>query len=244
MRRLCAAFASITLATTIALSTLNHANAGSGCPLIEILVSREGSGGGRASLVCHVGGVVGWLGVTPGVAVSSQPPQGELHESFTVTIFLQRPPQSEGFRPILRETVYPLAERGPVALVRSRTIYHEFGAYPRWVVSAGWRTLDPTERMPAVLEVLGMPQPELQPSPSTGGTGQATGSTRSPASLSTVAAGPATEPTKPKPDLITLAFLLTVLATAGLLVRRGVARSRKDAQESDATETRVGPGDV
>ena len=89
-----------------------------------------------------------------------------------------------------------------------------------------------------------MPPPEFQPSPSTGGTGRATESARSPASLSTVAAGPATEPTKPKPNLITLAFLLIVLTTAALLVRRGVARSRKDAQERDATETRVGPGDV
>jgi len=243
MRRLCAAFAGITLASIIALSTLNHANAGGGCRLIEILVSREGSGGGRAGLVCHVGGVVGWLQVYSGAEVSSQPPQGPLHESFTITIFLQHPPHSEGFRPILTETVYPLADGGPVALVRSRTIFHEFGAYPRWVVPAGWRTLDPTEPMPRPLEVLGMPQPEFQPSPSTGGTGQATEST-GPASLSTVAAGQATESTKPKPDLITLAFLLIVLATAALLVRRGVARSRKDAQERDATETRVGPGDV
>ena len=194
MRRLCAAFASITLASIIALSTLNHANAGGGCPLIEILVSREGSGGGPAGFVCHVGGVVGWLNVYSGAEVSSQPPQGGLHESFTVTIFLQHPLHSERFRPILTETVYPLAERGPVALVRLRTIFHEFGPYPRWVVPAGWRTLDPTERLPAVLEVLGMPQPEFQPSPSTGGTGQATESTGSPASLSTVAAGPATEP--------------------------------------------------
>jgi hypothetical protein len=243
MRRLCAAFASIMLASIIALSTLNHANAGGGCPLFEILVSREGSGGGRASFVCHVGSVVGWLGVTPGVAVSSQPPQGPLHESFTITIFLQHPLHSEGFRPILTETVYPLADGGPVAFVRSRTIFHEFGPYPRWVVSAGWRTLDPTERMPPVLEILGMPQPELQPSVSTGGTGQATESTGSSASLSTVATGPATEPTRPKPDLITLAFLLIVLATAALLVRRGLARSRKDAQERDATESRI-PRDV
>jgi hypothetical protein len=243
MRRLRAAFASITLASIIALSTLNHANAGGGCPLFEILVSREGSGGGRAGLVCRVGGVVGWLGVTPGVAVSSQPPPGELHESFTVTIFLQHPLHSEGFRPVLTETVYPLADGGPVALVRSRTIFHEFGPYPRWVVSAGWRTLDQTEPMPPPLEVLGIPQPELQSSPSPGGTGQATGSTRSPASLSTVGAGPATEPTRPKPDLITLAFLLIALATAALLVRRGVSRSRKDAQERDATESRI-PRDV
>jgi len=163
MRRLCAAFASITLASIIALSTLNHANAGGGCRLIEILVSREGSGGGRAGLVCHVGGVVGWLQVYSGAEVSSQPPQGPLHESFTITIFLQHPLHSEGFRPILTETVYPLADGGPVALVRSRTIFHEFGPYPRWVVPAGWRTLDPTEPMPRPLEVLGMPQPEFQP---------------------------------------------------------------------------------
>jgi hypothetical protein len=244
MRRLSGALASITLATIIALSTLNHANAGAGCPLFKISLSREGSGGGTPGFVCRVGGVVGWLQVYSGADVSSQPPQGELHESFTVTISLQHPLHSAQFQPILTETVYPLAERGPVALIRSRTIFHEFGHYPRWVVPAGWRTLNPTERMPLVLEQLGMPQPAFQPPPSTGGTGQATESTGSPASLSTVAAGPATEPTKPKPDMITLAFLLIVLATAALVVRRGVARSRKDAQERDATEARVGPGDV
>ena len=227
---------------------MSHAgppDAGGGCPLYKILLSREGSGGGDSfGLICHVGGVVGWLAVYSGAKVSSEPPQGELHESLTVTILLQHPLHTLGFRPILTETVYPLADGGPVALVRSRTIFHEFGPYPRWVVPAGWRTLDPTEPMPPVLEVLGMPQPAFQPSPSTGGTGQATESTGSPASLSTVAAGPATESTKPKPDLITLAFLLIVLATAALLVRRGVARSRKDAQERDAKETGVGPGDV
>jgi hypothetical protein len=244
MRRLCAAFA-ITLASIIALSAMSHANAGGGCPFIEILVSREGSGGGRASLVCRerVGGVVAWLGVTPGVAVSSQPPQGDLHESFTITIFLQHPLQSEGSRPILTETVYPLADGGPVALVRSSTIYHEFGPYPRWVVPAGWRTLDQTEPMPPVLEVLGMPQPEFQPSRQPARRDRRRNRLDPPASLSTVAAGPATEPTKPKPDLITLAFLLIVLATAALLVRRGVSRSRKDAQERDATESRI-PRDV
>jgi hypothetical protein len=249
MRRLGGALATITLASTIALSAVSHAappDAGGGCPLIKILVSREGNAEeDSVGLICRrVGDIVGWLGVTPGVAVSNQPPQGELHESFTVTILLQHPLHTLVFRPILTETVYPLADGGPVALVRSRTIFHEFDPYPRWVVPAGWRTLNPTERLPAVLEVLGMPQPEFQPSPSTGETGQATESTESPASLSTVAAGPATEPRKPKPDLITLAFLLIVLATAALLVRRGVARSRKDAQERDATETRVGPGDV
>ena len=89
-----------------------------------------------------------------------------------------------------------------------------------------------------------MPQPELQPSTSTGGTGQTTEPTRTnPASLST-ATGPATEPNRPTPDLVTLAFLLIALATAATLARRSVARSRKDAQERDATETRVGPGDV
>ena len=238
MRRLGGALASIALASTIALSTLNHADAGSGCPLFRILVSREGSGGGDASLVCQVGGIVGWLGVYSGAKVSSHPPQGELHESYTVTIFLQHPLHSEGFRPILTETVYPLADGGPVALVRSRTIFHEFGPYPRWVVPAGWRTLDPTERMPPVLKQLGMPQP---PSP-LGGTAEPTRPT--PASLSTGGTGPATEATRPKPDLITVAFLLIVLATAALLLRRGVARSRKDGQERDASETRVGPGDV
>jgi hypothetical protein len=137
MRRLGGALARITLASIIALSTFNHADAGSGCPLFRILVSRQGSGGGSDSLVCHVGAVVGWLGVYSGAQVSNQPPQGELLESFTVTIFLQHPLHSEAFTPILTETVYPFADGGPVALVPSRTIFHEFGAYPRWVVPAG-----------------------------------------------------------------------------------------------------------
>jgi hypothetical protein len=90
-----------------------------------------------------------------------------------------------------------------------------------------------------------MPQPELQPSPSTAGTGQAAESPQpTPASLSTGGTGPATEPSKPTPDLITLAFLLIALATAASLARRSVSRSRKDAQEREATETRVGPSDV
>jgi hypothetical protein len=246
MRRL-GGLATITLASTIALSAVSHAgppHARGGCPLFKILVSREGSGGGDSfGLICHVGGVVGWLGVYSGAKVSSQAPQAELHESFTVTILLQHPLHTLGFRPILTETVYPLADGGPLALVRSRTIFHEFGPYPRWVVPAGWRTLDPTERMPAVLDVLGMPQPELQPSPSTGGTGQASESPAS-ASLSKGGTGPATEPTKPTPDLITLAFLLIALATAASLARRSISRSRRDAQERDATETRIRPGDV
>src|SRR5438034_4474923 len=243
MRRLGGALATITLASTIALSAVSHAgppDAGGGCPLIKILVSREGSAGeDSVGLICRrVGDIVGWLGVTPGVAVSNQPPQGALHESFTVTILLQHPLHTLVFRPILAETVYPLADGGPVALVRSRTIFHEFGPYPRWVVPAGWRTLDPTERMPPVLKQLGMPQP---PSP-LGGTAEPTRPT--PASLSTGGTGSATEATRPKPDLITVAFLLIVLATAALLLRRRVARSRKDGQERDASETRVGPGDV
>jgi hypothetical protein len=236
MRRLCAAFASITLASILALSTLPHADAKSGCPY-DILVNRQ-EGRGLNARVCAYGAVVNWLRVTPGADVSSQAPQGELRDGFTVTIY------SVSGRPLVSERVYPLADGGPVAFVPSRTVFRAVTAYPRWVIPAGWRTLDASERVPPVLKRLGMPQPEFHPSPSTGGTGQATESTGSSASLSTVAAGPATEPSRPKPDLITLAFLLIVLATAALLVRRGVARSRKDAQERDATETRVGPGDV
>ena len=115
-------------------------------PLFEIQVSREGSGGGPAAFVCHVGGVVGWLGVYSGAEVSSQPPQGGLHESFTVTIFLQHPLHSEGFRPILTETVYPLADGGPVALVRSRTMGVPLGQRSKAPYLAGGEIGSPTER--------------------------------------------------------------------------------------------------
>jgi hypothetical protein len=235
MRRLCATFASITLASIVALSTGNHADAGGGCPYYEILVARQGQPGVPGALVCHVGAVVGWLGATPGAAVSSQPPQGNLLDGYTVSILLQQPLHTEGFRPLFTETVYPLAVGGPVAFVRSRTIFQGFTAYPRWVIPAGWRTLNPTEPVPPVLKALGMPQAQLAPS-SNGGS-----SRTNPPSLSSVTGAEARRPT---PDLITLAFLLIATATAASIVRRGVARSRKDAQERDATETRVGPGDV
>ena len=79
MRRLGGALASITLASTIALSTVNHADAGSGCPLIEILgiasllvllweVASElplhaGDGVVALALLAYLGGavVLGWL---------------------------------------------------------------------------------------------------------------------------------------------------------------------------------------
>jgi hypothetical protein len=234
---------SVLLAPASILAKQVQADAAGNCRY-QVSVQRQ-EGRVLSARVCDVGDLVNWLRVTPGAEVSTQAPDGGLLDGFTVTILVQyRPLQPDVLRPLLTETVYPLAMGGPVAFVRSRTIFHEFTAYPRWVMPAGWRTLDPTEPVPPVLRRLGLPEPEFQPSPSTGGTGQATESTGSPASLSTVAAGQPTESTKPKPDLITLAFLLIVLATAALLVRRGVARSRKDAQERDAMETRVGPGDV
>src|SRR5437867_2049345 len=107
----------------LAVDTLDNAALSEGEAVLVLAGVLEGSDGGPAGFVCHVGGVVGWLQVYSGAEVSSQPPQGQLHESFTITILLQHPLHSEGFRPILTETVYPLADGGPVALVRSRTIF-------------------------------------------------------------------------------------------------------------------------
>ena len=234
MRRLDRACAGVTLALVIALSTPTQAGAGDGCPY-EILVARQ-EGRVLSAWVCDVGEVVNWLRVTPGAEVSSQAQGGDLRDSFTVTILVQyRPLQPDVLRPLLTERVYPLAEGGPVAFVPSRTIFHEVTAYPRWIVPAGWRTLDASEPVPPVLKRLGMSQPQLAPS-SNGGN-----SRTSPPSLSSVTGS---EPSRPTPDLITLAFVLIAIATAASLVRRGVARSRKDAQEGDATKSHVGPRDV
>jgi hypothetical protein len=60
--------------------------------------------------------------------------------------------------------------------------------------------------------------------------------------MSTGGTGPATEPSKPTPDLITLAFLLIALATVAAL-GRGAARKRKGVQDHEATESRI-PRDV
>jgi hypothetical protein len=155
MRRLGGALASITLASILALSALPHADAKGGCPY-DILVNRQ-EGRGLNARVCAYGAVVNWLRVTPGADVSSQAPQGELRDGFTVTIY------SVSGRPLVSERVYPLADGRPVAFVPSRTVFKAVTAYPRWVITAGWRTLDPCERVPAALRRLGMPQPSLQP---------------------------------------------------------------------------------
>lgn len=234
MRRLDWACASVTLALVIVLSTATHAGAGGGCPY-EILVTRQ-EGRVLSARVCDVGAVVNWLRVTPGAEVSSQAPGGDLRDGFTVTILVQyRPLQPDVLRPLLTERVYPLAEGGPVAFVPLRTIFHEVTAYPRWVVPAGWRTLDASEPVPPVLKRLGMSQPKLGPS-SNGGS-----SRTSPPPLSSVTGS---EPRRPTPDLITLAFVLIALATTAALGRRGTARKRKGPQERDATESQVGPRDV
>ena len=101
MRRLGGALASITLASIVGLSALPHADAGSGCPY-DILVTRQ-EGRGLFARVCAYGAVVNWLRVTPGADVSSQAPQGELRDGFTIVI-------SVSGRPLVNERVYPLAD--------------------------------------------------------------------------------------------------------------------------------------
>ena len=112
MRRLCAAFASITLASIIALWTLNHADARGGCRY-KIVVSRQETATEPSARVCGFR-VVDWLGVYSGAPMSREP-KGDLLDGYTITIFLQvYPLQPDRFRPLLTERVYPLAEGAPL----------------------------------------------------------------------------------------------------------------------------------
>ena len=137
--------------------------------------------------------------------VTPRGPAGDLSDAFTVTITdesgLQRPVEAE---------VYPSAANGPVAHVLFRTVFTTSSSNRRWVVPAGWRTLDATEQIPALLRKLGMFQStERPPSPSI-----------------SAAALPTTNPSG-RPDLVTLVFLLAVIAGAFVLVRQSIgARNR------------------
>jgi hypothetical protein len=214
MRRFASACAGLVLSLAFA-SAPPPAHAGDECPY-WISVTRQENGAGGSARLCDVGRVVAWLGMTPEDNVTADPPAGSLNSSFTVTIYLTPRgfpypvPQGPGVKVLVTEHVYPVAASGPVALVRSRSIFHGFGSYPRWVVRPGWRTLDATQRVPATLTKLGMLQP-------LGGIGPATPEP-SPASAS--------EPRKPGADWVTILLVVAALAVVGTVVRRGFLQRR------------------
>jgi len=202
----------ITFIFAVAFVTASAAEAGRGCRY-SIFVSREEIPGARSARLCDVGGVVDWLRAVPEAEVLLQAPHGALKDGFTVSVFLTRgflyepnplpiPPRRGQ---LLTERVYPVAESGPVAFVPSRTVFHGPGGYPRWVVRAGWRSIDANKPVPRVLTKLGMLQPEV-------------GST-----IPTLAPRSATPPTnssRPGPDVVTLSFLLAILVSVAVVVRR------------------------
>jgi len=195
----------VLLATAIAASTTANAETGSACfARYRVGVLRENGGSELDAYACDVGQLVRWLHVTPQAVVTPQRPAEDLSDAFTVTIT----DESRLERPIVAE-VYPSAANGPLVHVLYWTVFRTRSPSRRWAVPAGWRTLDATERIPALLRKLGMFQSaQRSPSPSL----------------------PAVTPTpnpSGKPDLVTLVFLLAVISAALVLVRQSIgARNR------------------
>ena len=199
----------VLLATAIAASIPAIAEAGSGCSArYRIGVLRENGGYELDGYVCDVGRLLRWLHVTPQAVVTRQRPAGDLSDAFTVTIA----DESGLRRPVVAE-VYPSAANGPVAHVLFRTGFRTRSPSRGWVVRAGWRTLDATEQIPALMRKLGMFR-SAQRSPSS----------------SPPAVAPTSNPSG-RPDLITLLFLLAVTTAALVLVRQSIgARNRGTPQ--------------
>jgi hypothetical protein len=225
MWRLARAFVTVLFTFATAFSPA-PAHAGQPCPY-WIFVSREGSFGEETAWVCRIGGILAWLRVIPGANVSAQGPPGPLNDRFTITVGAAKPnteaPPPPGLQrersTILKVSVYPVAESGPVAFVQSRSIFHGRGRYPRWVVQAGWRSLDASKRVPTVLTKLGMLQPTAAP----------TTPTFTPTTTPTfppTSATSATGSSRPGPDLVTLLFLVAFLVSVGVAIRRSVVRTR------------------
>ena len=145
-------------------------------------------------------------------------PETALNDGFTVTIGSMRgqtealPPLPGIGRVLLTERVYPLAASGPVAFIPSTSIIRT-GPHHRVVVPEGWRSLDAIAPVPSVLAGLGM----LQPAPG-----------RSTPTVPPTATEPATGSSRPGPDLVTVLFLLAILAFIGVVVRRNIGRTRQD----------------
>jgi hypothetical protein len=222
----------ITFTLAVAFSTPGtRAEAGHGCPY-SIFVSRENIPGDQGARLCDVAEVVDWLRAVPGAEVSAQAPPGALNDGFTVTVFLTRgflyepeplpipPPHGQ----LLTERVYPVAESGPVAFVPSRSIFHGPGQYPRWVVEAGWRSIDASQPVPRVLTRLGMLPPRAVPTTPT---------------LTPTTAAPPIGSSRPGPDLVTLVFLLAILVSIGAVVRRNSARANQQVRDSQGDQSEV-----
>ena len=195
----------VLLATAIAASIAANAEAGNNCSArYRVGVLRNG-GYELDAYVCDVGQLVLWLHVNPQALVTPRGPAGDLSDAFTVTITdesgLQRPVEAE---------VYPSAANGPVAHVLYRTVFTTRSPSRRWVVPAGWRTLDGSEQIPALLRRLGMFRSAQRP----------------PSPPASAVALPTPNPSG-KPDLVTLVFLLAVIATALVLVRQSIGERRR-----------------
>jgi hypothetical protein len=227
MRRLREKSTVVLLGLLIAFSAPSPANATRTCPY-WVSVSRENVPGEQTARICDLNRIAEWLGAVPDVTLT-QAPQGALNDGFTVTLVTVAGLQHTGIelpapgigKVLLTERVYPIAGSGPVAFVSSRSVlFHRPGPFPKWVVSPGWRGLDATEPVPPVLARLGMLRPTLR------------------AATPTLSAAPT--PSAPSgsrgPDLVTLLFLVAILASIGGFVRRSVGRTHPRA-EGDRSET-------
>jgi hypothetical protein len=185
------------LVIALALLTSPYADAGPLRPRCPFVVVNRQEGRELSARLCHTGAVVDWLGATPSTPVESQPPPGELGDGFTVSIFSRS-------RRLLSARVYLFADAGPIAYVPSRTVLRTNDPVRRrWIVPVGWRTIDATEHVPAVLRRLGMSLPAERSSPVTDD-----------------------EASPPAPDLVTLGFVLAAFVAVAF-AWRNLARHRR-----------------
>ena len=216
----------ILIGLVTAFSAPSPANATRTCPY-WVSVSRENFPGQQTARICDLNSIAEWLGAVPD-ATLTQAPQGPLNDGFTVTVvtvpterLTDLPPGPGIGKVILTEKVYPVAGSGPVAFVSSRSVLlHHPGPFPKWVAYPGWRRLDATEPVPPVLARLGMLRPTFMAATPTVGT----------------APTPSARPGPRGPDLVTLLFLVAILAGVGAFARRSIGQTHADVDE-DRSET-------
>ena len=203
------------------------ASATRACPY-WVSVSRENFPGEQTARICDLNRIADWLGAVPDATLSAEPPQDDLKDGFTVTLVtvagrqdLETEPPAPGIgKVLLTERVYPVAASGPVAFVASRSVLlHHPGPFPKWVVRPGWRALDATEPVPPILRRLGMLRPTFTPVPPVSATPSA-----SPGSGSR------------GPDLVSLLFIVAIVAGIGVFARRSQVRTHPRVEE-DPSET-------